>query len=667
MSSRASDSVRHLRNPAYPKTLSSLAGIFETGFMKTAVLFCVVASLMLGADSGDWPAYGHDPGGQRFSPLSAINRANVASLKIAWTYRTGDAYQPKDRKPTAFEATPLYIDGTLYLGTPLGRVLALDPVTGKERWSYDAHIAKDAGYGDYANRGVSTWKSTDGKRRIYIATIDAHLIALDAVTGKPCFDFGDNGIVNLRIGLRIIPHLGRYADYEETSPPAVIGSLIIVGSAIADNNNTNQPSGEVRAFDAVTGKMKWSWDPIPQDPHALGGNTWKNESASRTGAANAWSMIAVDPTRNLVFVPTGSASPDYYGGERLGDNLFANSVVALRAETGEMVWHFQTVHHDLWDYDVATSPLLFDMHRDRTTIPAIAIGSKTGNIFILNRETGKPIFGVEERAVPKSDVPGEVTAATQPFPIKPTPITSQKMTVDDAWGIDDADRNWCREEIAKLHTGGIFTPPSLAGSLFMPGNIGGMNWGGFAYDPGRDLLILPSNHFAAEVRLIPRADFEELENSRGRTIDGDWEFARQNGTPYGMMRRFLLSPKRVPCTPPPWGTLLAIDTHTGERKWEVPLGMSPKLPEKFGSISLGGPIVSAGGLVFAAGTLDAAIRAFDVETGQQLWRGDLPTSARATPMTYQGPDGKQYLVICAGGHGIPNLGPLGDYVVAFTL
>jgi quinoprotein glucose dehydrogenase len=321
----------------------------------------------------------------------------------------------------------------------------------------------------------------------------------------------------------------------------------------------------------------------------------------------------------------------------------------------------------LWDYDVATSPLLFDMHRDGTTIPAIAIGSKTGNVFILNRETGKPIFGVEERAVPKSDVPGEVTAATQPFPVKPAPITSQKMTVDDAWGIDDADRNWCREEIAKLHTGGIFTPPSLAGSLFMPGNVGGMNWGGFAYDPGRDLLILPSNHFAAEVRLIPRADFEELENSRGRTIDGDWEFARQNGTPYGMMRRFLLSPKRVPCTPPPWGTLLAIDTRTGDKKWEVPLGMSPKLPEKFGSISLGGPIVSAGGLIFAAGTLDAAIRAFDVETGQQLWRGDLPTSARATPMTYQGPDGKQYLVICAGGHGIPNLEPLGDYVIAFSL
>jgi quinoprotein glucose dehydrogenase len=636
--------------------------------MTKVVLFCAVATLLYGADKNEWPAYGHDPGGQRFSPLSAINRSNVAALKVAWTFRTGDAYQPKDSKPTAFEATPLYIDGTMYLSTPLGRVIALDPVTGKQRWAYDSHVPKDMGYGDYAARGVSAWKSRTGEQRIYIATIDGRLIALDASSGTPCPDFGDNGIVSLRQGLRIPPRKNGYADFEETSPPAVIGNTLVVGSGIADNGSTDQPSGEVRAFDAVTGKMKWSWDPIPQGPHAAGAETWKAGSASRTGAANAWSIIAADPARNLVFIPTGSASPDFYGGERLGDNLFANSVVALRADTGQQVWHFQTVHHDLWDYDVATSPLLFDMHRDGETIPAIAIGSKTGNIFILNRETGKPLFGVEERAVPKSDVPGEIAAATQPFPIKPAPITPQKMTVEDAWGIDDESRKWCREEIGKLHTGGIFTPPSLVGSLFVPGNVGGMNWGGFAYDPGRDLLILPSNHLASEVRLIPRADFEGLKSSRGRSIDGDWEFAGQNGTPYGMMRRFLLSPQRVPCTPPPWGTLLAIDTRTGDKKWEVPLGrLSPKLPEKYGSISLGGPIASAGGLVFVAGTLDPAIYAFDVETGKQLWKGDLPTSARATPMTYQAPDGKQYLVISAGGHGIPDREPLGDYVIAFSL
>lgn len=631
-----------------------------------AILFLITGVCAFATENGEWPNNGRDPGGQRFSPLKAINRSNVANLKIAWTYRTGDAYAPKDgSKPTQFEAVPLYVDGTLYIGTPLGRVIALDPVTGKQRWAYDPHIDKDKGYGDYSNRGVSTWKSS-GQRRIFMATIDARLIALDAATGKPCLDFGDNGIVDLRQGLRIAPHY--YSDYEETSPPAVIGNTLVVGSAVADNGSVSQASGEVRAFDVITGKRKWTWDPIPQNAHAPGADTWKDDQSRRTGAANAWSVIAADPQRNLVFVPTGSASPDYFGGERLGNNLFADSVTALRADTGAMVWSFQTVHHNLWDYDVATPPLLFDIHRDGATIPAIAIGSKTGNVFILNRETGKPIFGVEERPVPKSDVPGETTAATQPFPVKPTPVTPQTISAADAWGIDDADRNWCRAEMSKLRTGSIFTPPSLEGTLQIPGNIGGQNWGGFAYDPNADLLVLPTNHLAAEVRLIPRADYEELRSSRGRKIDGDWEFAPQRGTPYGMMRRFLFSPKRLPCTPPPWGTLVAITASTGEKKWEVPLGqLSPKLPAKWGSISLGGPIATAGGLVFIGSTVAPALYAFNIETGEQLWKGDLPTSAKATPMTYLGPDGKQYVVVSAGGYGIPDLSPLGDYVVAFAL
>jgi quinoprotein glucose dehydrogenase len=618
-----------------------------------------------------WPTYGHDPGGQRFSPLTAINPANVSSLKIAWTYRTGDAYQPKDGRPTAFEATPLYVDETLFLSTPLGRVIALDPVTGKERWSYDSHVPKDAGYGDYANRGVSTWKAPDGKRRIFIATIDARLIALDAQSGKLCTDFGDNGIIALREGLRI--PVRHFADYEETSPPAIIGRTIVVGSAIADNGSVDQPSGEVRAYDVVTGKLKWNWDPIPQDPHALGADTWKNGSAQKTGAANAWSAIVVDPARNLVFVPTGSASPDYYGGERLGNNLFANSVVALNAETGQIVWYFQTVHHDLWDYDVASPPLLFDLHRSGSVVPAIAVGSKTGNLFLLNRETGKPIFGVEERPVPKSDTPGEEASPTQPFPLKPGPLTPQAMTVNDAFGVTEADRQWCRTEISRIQTTGIFTPASVQGTLVIPGNIGGMNWGGMAYDPLNQLLVLPSNHLASEVKLIPRTELEGVRNSqRGRKLDGDWEIAAQRGTPYAMMRRILLSPNRVPCTPPPWSTLLAIDTVTGQKRWEVPLGFlpnmkgGPSLPADWGSLSLGGPITTASGLVFVAGTLDPAIYAFDIRTGKQLWRGELPTSARSTPMTYKGPDGKQYLVVSAGGHGIPGTSPLGDYVVAFS-
>ncbi len=634
---------------------------------------CSLAGAWLSAADFDWPAYGHDGGGQRFSPLANINRSNVKDLRIAWTFRTGDAYQPAHSKPTAFETTPLYVDGTLYIGTPLGRVIALSPETGRELWSYDSHVPKDRGYGDYSHRGVSTWAGTDkGSRRIFVATEDARLIALSAATGKPCRDFGDNGVVDLRHGLRLAPH--NFSDYEETSPPAIIGNAIIVGSAIADNGWADEASGEVRAFDVITGKLKWSWDPIPQDSRDPAARTWLGDSAHRTGAANAWSVIAVDAARDLAFVPTGSASPDYYGGERLGNNLYANSVVALHASTGKVVWSFQTVHHDLWDYDVATPPLLFTLRRGGRAIPAIAIGSKTGNLFLLNRETGRPIFGVEERAVPQSDVPGEFTSPTQPFPVLPAPVTKQKMTAADAWGIDEADRKWCREEISQLRAQGIFTPPSIHGSLYLPGNIGGQNWGGMAYDPEANLLILPENHIAAEVKLIPRADFESTRNTRGRKLDGDWEFAPQHGTPYGMMRRLLLSPKRLPCTAPPWGTLLAIDPSTGEKKWEVPLGLlyagapgKPPTPAAWGSISLGGPIATAGGLAFIAGTLDNAVYAFDVETGKQLWRGVLPTSARATPMTFRGPDGRQYLVICAGGHQPAGNQPLGDYVVAFSL
>lgn len=627
----------------------------------------VLCCFTLFAQDGDWPNYGRDPGGQRFSPLTAINTSNVQSLKIAWTYRTGDAYAPPSgSKPTQFEATPLYVDGTLYLSTPLGRVIALDPVTGKSRWAYDPHVDKDKGYGDYSNRGVSTWKSSSGRRFIYDATIDAHLIALDGATGKPLSEFGDNGIIDLRQGLRIAPY--RFADYEETSPPAVINDVVVIGSGIADNGSTREPSGEVRGFDTATGALKWTWDPIPQNQSDPAFRTWKNGSAAHTGAANAWSVIAADPQHDLVFVPTGSPSPDYYGGERLGDNAYADSVTALKASTGKVVWSFQTVHHDLWDFDVATPPLLFDIRRNGDTIPAIAIGSKTANLFILNRETGKPIFGVEERPVPKSDVPGEIASPTQPFPLKPAPVAIQKLTPNDAWGIDDADRTWCRDELSKLHTGSIFTPPSLAGTVSMPGNVGGMNWGGMAYDPPHDLLVLPSNNIAAEVRLIPRADFESLRDSRNRKLNGDWEFAPQTGTPYGMMRRLLISPKHLPCNAPPWGVLIAISGSAGDKKWEVPLGrLSPKTPPAWGSLSLGGPIATAGGLVFVGGTLVPALYAFDIQTGKLLWTGDLPASAKATPMTYQGPDGKQYVVVSAGGFGIADVSPIGDYVVAFSL
>jgi quinoprotein glucose dehydrogenase len=633
-----------------------------------ALALALLTSVIGGQQNGEWQAYGRDAGGERYSPLDDVNRANVASLQIAWTFRTGDAYQPPRGRPTAFEATPLYVDGTLYLSTPLGRVIALDPVSGRQRWAFDAKVPRDAGYGDFASRGVSTWQR-GRERRIFVATIDARLIALNAATGEPVQTFGTAGTVDLRQGLRIAPT--GFADYEVTSPPAVIGNTIVVGSAVQDGATTTEPSGEVRAFDAITGAMTWRWDPIPQQSSALGSNTWRNASNTRTGAANVWSVIVADAARNLVFLPTSSPSPDYYGGERLGDNLFSDSVVALRADTGARVWHFQTVHHDLWDYDVAAPPIVFDWRKDGRTVAAVAVASKTGHVFVLDRQTGRPLIPIEERAVPASDVPGEQASPTQPFPTAPRSLARTTLTADEAWGLTDEDRVWCRDTIRSLRGDGFFTPPSLRGTVVVPGNVGGVAWGGMAHDRANGLLVMPVNNIAAEVRLIPRADVEE-QRSGGR-LASDFEWHMQRGTPYALVRRLLLGPKALlPCTPPPWGTLAAITAATGEIAWQVPLGKFPgtdKAPDaaQWGSIALGGPIVTAGGLVFTAGTLEPAIYAFDVQSGRLLWTGQLPTSARATPMTYRGPDGRQYIVISAGGHGTQIGPPLGDHLVAFAL
>lgn len=619
----------------------------------SGLLACVLAASAAPLKDGDWPVYGRDAGGSRYSPLAEIDRKNVTRLQVAWTFHTGDMYDPKGKggKRSAFETTPLFVDNTLYITTPLGRVIALDPDLGTQKWAFDAKCNITAGWGDFATRGAATWVDSDtGRRRIFAATIDARLFAIDAQSGKAIDDFGTGGLVDLRKGLRNPPR--ETWEYEETSPPAVIGDVVVVGSAAADNQWVDGASGEVRAYDARTGKLRWTWDPMP---------------GQRTGAANAWSILSADPGRNLVFVPTGSASPDYYGGERPGNDLYANSVVALRADTGKMAWHFQTVHHDLWDYDVASQPVLFTLRRDGKEVPAIAVGSKTGNLFLLHRETGEPLFGVEERPVPKSDVPGEASSPTQPFPVLPKPLVPQKLTAAEAWGATEADRKWCEEKIQASRAEGMFTPPSLRGSVIFPGNIGGMAWGGAAFDPERGLLLVPTNRLAAFIRLIPRDKFDE----ELRKHPDDVEFAPQRGTPYGLARSWLLTPRKIPCNPPPFGTLTAIDASTAQVKWEVPLGTLAWLADnpaaaKLGSPSLGGLIVTGGGLVFVAGTLDTYFRAFDVETGAELWKGKLPTSARAMPMTYRSAKGKQYVVIAAGGHDAPIL-PQGDALVAFTL
>jgi quinoprotein glucose dehydrogenase len=619
--------------------------------------------------AGDWPAYGHDPGGMRFSPLSQITRENVSRLKMAWTVHTGDVSDTalpasRDRKRSAFENTPILVDGTLYVTTPFNRVLALDPQTGAERWAYDPLVDQTLDYGDgLINRGAATM--LDGtrragqpcRRRIFEATLDARLIALDAATGVPCADFGSRG----QVSLRDVPGY-RAGWYHMTSAPAVADDVVIVGSAIDDNSRVDMPGGVVRAFDARSGALRWKWDPIPPNaPSAVAAlaDTW------RTGAANAWSTMVVDPERHLVVVPTGSASPDYYGGLRPGDNKWANSVVALRVKTGEFAWGFQLVHHDLWDYDSAAPPLLATITRNGRQVPVVIQGNKTGFLYVLNRDTGAPVFPVEERPVPQTDVPGEVSSPTQPFPTVLPSAAPQRLSENDVWGLTPQDRETCRRWVHALRNEGVFTPPSMQGSLVVPGNVGGMNWSGYAFDPGRSLLLVNSNNLPAKVRLIPRAQF----NDRAQRIE-QGDYAEQAGSPYGMFRRFLLAPSGLPCSTPPWGTLTAVDLSTGRITWQVPLGSfapgDTVVPP--GTVSLGGPIATAGGLVFIAGTFDPSLRAFDVETGKELWKGQLPASGHATAMTYRAtPTGKQYVVIAAGGSGKIDGEKLGDSIVAFAL
>ena len=635
---------------------------------KKTLLLILAITLSIDVRSQDWPAYGRDPGGARYSPHTQISRDNVQNLKIAWTYRTGagDVKSPAVKK-AAFEATPILVDGTLYLSTPFGRVIALDPATGQERWTFDPQVKLDLSFSEVTSRGVSAWRDPKAGRRIFIATIDARLFALDALTGKPCEDFGQRGQVDLTRDIR----LRRPGDYQVTSPPAVIGDLVIVGSSIGDNGGVELERGVVRAYNARNGQLRWSWDPIPTNPNEPARKGWAGESAQRTGAANAWSIISVDPERGLIFIPTSSPSPDFYGGERRGDNRYANSVVALQAATGKIVWHFQVVHHDLWDYDIASQPMLITVRRNGRDVPAVAVGTKMGMLFLFDRRNGKPLFPIEERPVPQTTVPGEQTSPTQPFPKLPRPLVPHQLKPEDAWGLTVADRDSCRERIASLRSEGIYTPPSLGGTVSIPGNVGGMNWSGMSYDPVRGLLFANTNNLPFLVRLIPRDEFQKMRET-GATNRVKGEFGTQTGTPYAMYREPLFGPSGAPCVAPPWGRLSAVDVNSGEVRWEVPLGRIPQLSlfaksAEWGSINLGGSVATAGGLIFVAAAMDEALRAFDVETGKELWAGQLPASAQAAPMTYRlAAGGKQYVVICAGGHG--KLGTkTGDYVVAFAL
>ena len=600
-----------------------------------------------------WPAYGNDAGGTRYSAAAQIDRGNVDKLKVAWTYRTGALEQSKRLiRKAAFEATPILVDGKLFLSTPYNHVLALDPGTGAKLWEYDPGVDLERNYSEVSSRGVSAWRDANGKAgkecrlRIFVGTLDARLIALDGATGKLCGEFGANGTVDLNKDAAT--QTDWTGGYQVTSPPAIFRDLVIVGSSIADNWRVDTGRGIVRAFDARTGKLRWMWDPIP----------WSKKAEPHTGAGNAWSVISVDAEHDLAFVPTGSAAPDYFGGIRKGDNKWANSVVALRASTGEFVWGFQVVHHDLWDYDVASQPTLFTW-KDGT--PAVVVNTKMGHVFVLNRLTGVPLLPVEERKVPQSDIAGEETSPTQPF--STISMVPEKFDAADTWGPKPEDAKWCQDKIAASRNEGIFTPPSLKGTIQAPGNVGGVNWGSAAFDVQRHLMIVNTNRLVAWVKLIPRAEYgAEVHKDQDNRIYG--EFGDQEPSPYGLYRTFLFSPSGAPCNRPPWGTTEAVDLFTGKVSWDVPLGtMAPG--RTTGSINLGGPLVTAGGLVFTSATIEPHLHAFDSETGKELWNYELPAGAQATPMTYVW-KGKQYLVIAAGGHG--KLGSKqGDYVMAFTL
>jgi quinoprotein glucose dehydrogenase len=660
----------------------SIIKLIRPNYASVAALVCastIALAVLPGAaraqspDASDWGFYGGDAFGQHFSSLDQIKRENVAGLAVAWTYRTGELGEGFARSSKlTFEATPVLAFGLLYLETATNIVIALDPETGVQKWRYDPKIDRKRQYSDVAARGVSVWEDTDPKRqgpcarRVFVGTLDARLIALDSGSGQPCADFGTSGQVDLTGNVRIRDR----DNYLVTSPPAIVGDTVVVGSSVGDNRANDVERGVIRAFDARTGAQRWAFDPIPDNAAHPAAADWNLTQAATTGAANAWGAMSVDEEHGYVLIPTGSASPDFYGGTRLGNNRFANSLLALDALNGKVVWSQQLVHHDLWDFDVAAQPALVDIEVQGIPVPAVIQATKTGMLYVFDREKGQPLFPITEKPVPRSTVPGERASPTQPFSSIPSLVSQRRLDPEDAWGITFWDRAKCRNLIASHRNEGIFTPPDTRGSILSPGYIGGVNWGGIAIDESRQRVFAAVNHLPMVVTLMSQQTLDQQSKSDDYPHS---DFARQSGTPYGMRREPLLSPWGLPCTAPPWGTLVSIDLRRNRIVWQVPLGSTESIgpwfapTRNFGTPHMGGPIATAGDLIFVGATMDSYFRAFDLETGRELWKYRLPAGGQATPMTYRaGPDHRQYVVIAAGGHG--SLGTArGDYVVAFAL
>ena len=601
--------------------------------------FTMGAALLFAQDAAEWPSYGRDPGGTKYSPLDQINAKNVGALVRAWSYHTGEP-------GGTWENTPIVVGGVMYFATRTNRVVALEPETGKELWVYDPKSTRVS-----EHRGVSYWPGdSQTKPRIILAT-EGRLIELDAKSGKPALDFGDNGEVNLRVG---VADDYPKAHYAITSPPAIYKRLIILGPSTQEGPSKG-PSGDPRAFDAQTGKLVWRFHAVPR-PGERGNETWGPDGWKDRAGPSAWGAMTIDAERGLVFMPLGNPADSFYGADRKGMNLYANSVVALDAATGNLRWYFQIVHHDLFDFDVAAPPSLIEATENGKRVPAVVEFSKNGLLYVLDRLTGKPVWGVEERPVPASDVPDEESWPTQPFPLKPPPLTRISMTRDEVSNISPEAHAYCLEQFEKFKTLGPFTPFSIKEPrLTFPSSMGGADWAGVSYDPKLGYIFANASNLGQTGQMAPSPPGSPM--------------------PYrnqGAYARFV-DKQGYPCNQPPWGEFSAVDTHTGDVVWRIPLGSYDEMEAKglkhLGAINLGGSIATGGGVLFIAATADAKFRAFESRTGKELWLTKLETVGNATPITYRGRNGKQYVVIVAGGPGHLRESPIppSDVVIAFAL
>lgn len=601
----------------------------------------------------EWRQVGGDAGGSRYSSLKQINRANVEKLHVAWTFKTGDLEAMNSIVGTvSFSVTPLVVDGVMYFTTPFCRLIALDASTGKQLWDFDPKIDRNRPYSNagFTSRGVAYWQ--DGKeKRILFGTLDGRLFSIDATNGRPDPDFAGGKWVDLTKGASDdFPNrtLGM------TSPPAVYKNVVTCGSLLSDSEPQG-PKGDIRAFDVRTGERVWTFHVIPREEE-FGNDTWAGDSWKGRGGANAWSFLSVDEERGLVFLPLTSPSYDFYGADRAGANLFGDSLVALDAATGVRRWHFQTIHHDIWDYDLPSQPVLVNVERDGREVPGVAQTTKTGFTFLFDRATGKPLFPVEERKVPPSDVPGEHAYPTQPFPLKPPPFSRQKMSPDELTNVTPESRAFCQELMEGAKFGDIYTPIGLEKTILFPSTNGGGNWGGASFDPQTHTLYVNSMEVGFVSNMIKRPE--------GSVVP-----YRHRG--FGTRNSRFWDSNLYPCQKPPWGLLTAIDLDKGEFRWQSVLGVRDELIEKgilpTGSPMAGGSIVTAGGLVFIAATMDKRFRAFDKDTGKELWSTRLPAAGYATPMTFLDKKNNRQLVVVAAGGGNKYDRDRSDTLVAFCL